>query len=129
MATKDIKYAWVEDIIVEGQPLWAVIKEDIHCAMILNFKLRCGLTCAQLVKIAKAIPTMIQHAINIAMKHMVEKLSNLSGRVDILVEEVDAWRMELERRKGLGLSMEMDLNIPPVVPSSPVIYRSLVDDW
>ncbi|MCD7461874.1 hypothetical protein HAX54_047316 [Datura stramonium] len=82
-----------------------------------------------LVNPDKAIPPMIQYAINIVMKPVVEKFSNLCGWVDVLEKEVDALRMEMERRKKMDLSMQIDLKVPIVVVASPIIDINPPDNW
>ncbi|MCD7446338.1 hypothetical protein HAX54_004326, partial [Datura stramonium] len=62
---------------------------------------------AQLVKLAKAIPPMIQYAIKIAMKPVMEKLGSLSARVDVLENESpDDWYVR-DSPSGDATTIEM----------------------
>ncbi|MCE3050808.1 hypothetical protein HAX54_048233 [Datura stramonium] len=82
---------------------------------------------SQILKLAKVIPHMIQSSIKMAMKPVVEKLSSLCARVDVLEREVTAMRDEIERWKELIPPMEIDLNNPVAGPDSQ--NRSPLDDW
>ncbi|MCD7450058.1 hypothetical protein HAX54_003114 [Datura stramonium] len=83
---------------------------------------------AQLVKLDKSIPSMIHSAIKTAIKPVVEKLSSLCARADVLEAEVATIMEEIDRQKELISPMDIDLNIPPAGPDSPVANRSPPDD-
>ncbi|MCD7459764.1 hypothetical protein HAX54_041881 [Datura stramonium] len=84
---------------------------------------------AQIFKLARAIPPMIQSSIKTKMKPVVEKLSSLCARVDVLEVEVAAMREEIDRWKELIPHMDINLNIPPSGIDSPLANRSPLDDW
>ncbi|MCD7466296.1 hypothetical protein HAX54_002866 [Datura stramonium] len=84
---------------------------------------------AQLVRIAKDISSMIQHAIKTTMKPVVEKLESLCARVDVLEDDVVVLRKEIDRKKAMVLPIRVNLNILAVVADSPIVERSPPDDW
>ncbi|MCD7462549.1 hypothetical protein HAX54_048751 [Datura stramonium] len=79
---------------------------------------------AQLLKLDKAIPPMIQQAIKIAMNQVVDKLGSLCAQY-----EVAFIRKEIYRRKDMIPPMDINLNIPIREPDTTVAERSLLDDW
>ncbi|MCE0482281.1 hypothetical protein HAX54_040944 [Datura stramonium] len=80
---------------------------------------------AQLVKISKAIPLIIQHAIKATMKPVIEKLRRLCAQVDVL--EVDEM-YEKEQSRGEVTHMRDDIH--PVslwgVPPKYSLYDSRI---
>ncbi|MCD7460648.1 hypothetical protein HAX54_044045, partial [Datura stramonium] len=84
---------------------------------------------AQLLKLSKDIPPMIQKAIKMAMQPVVDKLGSLCARVDMLEEEVAAKREDLDRRKDRSPPIDMNLKITAAGSALPVENRSQPDDW
>ncbi|MCD9641391.1 hypothetical protein HAX54_027558 [Datura stramonium] len=83
---------------------------------------------AQTFKLAKAITPMILSSMKIVVKLVVEKLSSLYARVDVLEKEVADMREEIYRWKDLIPPMDIDLNVLVVGLDSLVANRSPPND-
>ncbi|MCD7467312.1 hypothetical protein HAX54_004659 [Datura stramonium] len=76
---------------------------------------------AQLARLSKAIPPMIQQAIKMAMKLMINKLGSLCAQVDVLQNEAVSLWEKVNRRREILLPMDFDLNIPPAGQDPPMV--------
>ncbi|MCE2055832.1 hypothetical protein HAX54_043537 [Datura stramonium] len=111
MAVKNDQYARVTGIIVEGQPLWVVMNGDIH-HQDLKFEARMWFNLGP-VSLCSGPWTKRDE-----QRESLIWTQRGSGRFE------DGTRKEKEN----DLSIEIDLNIPTVVPTSPIVDRRPSDD-
>ncbi|MCE0482421.1 hypothetical protein HAX54_041190 [Datura stramonium] len=150
---KDDQYAWVSNIVVEGKHLRAVMKGNISlrdlkfttrmwlnlvCTRLIPFKNTTHISVelanmaheynAQLFRLDKVIPSMIQHAVKEAMKPVVGKLGNFYAWVDILKNGVVVLRKEMDSQNAMVLPMDLDINLLVIASESPSMERCPLND-
>ncbi|MCE0482113.1 hypothetical protein HAX54_040515, partial [Datura stramonium] len=84
---------------------------------------------SQVMKLAKAIPSMIQQAIKKAMQPSREKLKGLCTTVELLENEVITLRKEVAALTQPPSTSSPTPLEPAAVPSQPEAPKSPPDDW
>ncbi|MCE3051847.1 hypothetical protein HAX54_050982 [Datura stramonium] len=84
---------------------------------------------SQLVKLAKAIPSMTQLAMKKSMQLARDKLKGLCTTVEVLENKAITLRKEVAALNGPPSSSNPIPSEPAVVPSQPEEPRSPPDDW
>ncbi|MCD9640660.1 hypothetical protein HAX54_026108 [Datura stramonium] len=83
----------------------------------------------QLVKLAKAIPSMIQLAIKKSMHPTRDKLKSLCSTFEVLESEVSTLRKEVAALSGPPYTSNPIPPEPTAVSAQPEAPRSLPDNW
>ncbi|MCE3052015.1 hypothetical protein HAX54_051414, partial [Datura stramonium] len=84
---------------------------------------------SQFVRLAKAIPSMIQHSIKKALQPAKDKLASLCSTVEVLESEVGTLRKEVVALSAPPSTDHPTPCEPAMMPAQPKAPRSPPDDW
>ncbi|MCE3050609.1 hypothetical protein HAX54_047666, partial [Datura stramonium] len=84
---------------------------------------------SRLVRLAKAIPSMIQLAIKTALQPAKDKLTSLCSTVEVLESEVGTFRKEVSALSAPPSTGHPTPREPAAMPMHPEAPRSPPDDW